>query len=136
MPIKKQHPPGVSKRTYLRHGYEKVVSGLLLRDGWQVFLPQLDDSHATDMIVSDGADYHRIQVKTTERNRRVGSIRVGSSSGFAPPNIIIVISVTSDWGLVFPRGAAASGSLSLSSGAAAQFQWQKPKSFIKAFNAV
>jgi hypothetical protein len=135
MPFKKRRAPGVAKRTYLRHGYEKIIAGILLRDGWQVFLPLLDDSHATDIIFSDGSRYFRLQVKTTERKKMSGRLRIPTITAFAPVNYIIVVSVTSDWGFVIPRAAAGAKSISLPVPLKYRFQWQKPRSIIKAFNA-
>lgn len=37
-----------------------------MQDGWQVFIPMLDNGHQTDILISDGPNYHRIQVKTVE----------------------------------------------------------------------
>ena len=38
----------------------------MANDGWQVFTPVLDNGHQTDILISDGPNYHRIQVKTVE----------------------------------------------------------------------
>lgn len=35
-------------------------------DGWQVFIPVLDNGHKTDILISDGISYHRLQIKTIE----------------------------------------------------------------------
>jgi hypothetical protein len=35
-------------------------------DGLQVFLPLLDHGHKTDLLVSDGPNDYRIQIKTIE----------------------------------------------------------------------
>ena len=46
--------------------YESMVVSWLLKDGWQVFLPLLDHGHKTDILISDGPNFHRIQVKTVD----------------------------------------------------------------------
>lgn len=46
--------------------YESTVVSWLMHDGWQVFLPILDNGHQTDILISDGPNYYRIQVKTVE----------------------------------------------------------------------
>ena len=46
--------------------FESMVVSWLMQDGWQVFTPMLDNGHATDILISDGPNYHRIQVKTVE----------------------------------------------------------------------
>ena len=44
--------------------YEIRLVSWLMHDGWQVFLPILDHGHSTDILISDGPNYYRIQVKT------------------------------------------------------------------------
>lgn len=44
--------------------FESMVVSWLMQDGWQVFLPILDHGHQTDILISDGPNYYRIQVKT------------------------------------------------------------------------
>ena len=46
--------------------FESMVISWLMQDGWQVFTPILDNGHQTDILFSDGLNYHRIQVKTVE----------------------------------------------------------------------
>lgn len=41
-----------------------MVVSWLMQDGWEVFLPVLDHGHQTDILISDGPNYFRIQVKT------------------------------------------------------------------------
>lgn len=49
----------------LKHSsYESEVVSWLMQDSWQVFIPILDHSHQTDILISDEPNYHRIQVKT------------------------------------------------------------------------
>ncbi len=37
-----------------------------MQDGWQVFVPMLDHGNKTDILISDGPNYYRIQVKTVD----------------------------------------------------------------------
>ena len=37
-----------------------------MQDGWQVFSPVLDNGHQTDILISDGPNFHRLQVKTID----------------------------------------------------------------------
>lgn len=46
--------------------FESRVISWLMQDGWQVFTPVLDNGHQTDILISDGPNYFRIQVKTVE----------------------------------------------------------------------
>ncbi len=43
--------------------FESMVVSWLMQDGWQVFTPVLDNGHQTDILISDGSNYHRIQEK-------------------------------------------------------------------------
>ena len=46
--------------------FESMAISWLMQDGWQIFTPILDNGHQTDILISDGLNYHRIQVKTVE----------------------------------------------------------------------
>jgi hypothetical protein len=71
-----------------------------MQDGWQVFTPILDNGHQTDILISDGPNYHRIQVKTVEasgddhvvENRWKGS----------NVDVVIFFARNSNWGYVTP----------------------------------
>jgi hypothetical protein len=80
--------------------YESIVVSWLMQDGWQVFLPVLDHGHQTDILISDGPNYFRIQVKT-----------VGASSDkhevhnqWKDSNIdcVVFFARNSNWGVVAP----------------------------------
>jgi hypothetical protein len=43
-----------------------MVVDSLMQDGWQVFSPILDHGHQTDLLISDGPNYYRMQIKTVE----------------------------------------------------------------------
>jgi len=40
--------------------FESLVVSWLMQDGWQVFIPILDNGHQTDILISDGPNYHRV----------------------------------------------------------------------------
>ena len=67
------------RKTVAKHGtlktlknvsYENQVTVWLMQDGWQVFRPVLDDGHSTDILVSDGPNFYRVQVKTVDSRQR------------------------------------------------------------------
>ncbi len=60
-----QTKPGTHK-VMKNTAYESMVVSWLMQDGWQVFLPMLDHGHKTDILISDGPHYYRIQIKTLE----------------------------------------------------------------------
>lgn len=53
-------------QTLKNMSYESMVISWLMYDGWQVFTPILDNGHQTDVLISDGPNYYRIQIKTVE----------------------------------------------------------------------
>lgn len=80
--------------------YESTVVSWLMQDGWQVFLPILDHGHKTDILISDGPHFHRIQIKTVE----------ASGEQHIVPNLwkdshcdyVIFFARNSTWGYVAP----------------------------------
>lgn len=71
-----------------------------MQDGWQIFLPILDHGHQTDILISDGPNYYRIQVKTVEascddhvvHNRWEGS----------NVDVVVFFARNSNWGVIAP----------------------------------
>ncbi len=58
--------PNGAHQTLKNTSFESRVISWLMHDGWQVFIPILDHGHQTDILISDGLNYYRIQVKTVE----------------------------------------------------------------------
>jgi len=52
--------------------FESLVVSWLMQDGWQVFIPILDNGHQTDILISYGPNYHRVLAKTVEATRQAG----------------------------------------------------------------
>jgi hypothetical protein len=80
--------------------FESMVISWLMQDGWQVFTPILDNGHQTDILISDGPNYHRIQVKTVEATGEdhVVENRWKESN----VDVVIVFARNSTWGYVMP----------------------------------
>ena len=80
--------------------FESMVVSWLMQDGWQVFLPVLDHGHQTDILISDGPNYFRIQVKTVDasgddhiiENRWKGS----------NVDVVVFFARNSNWGYITP----------------------------------
>lgn len=66
MPIRKTLTQEGTFKTMRNMSFENVLIGWFMQDGWQVFKPVLDDGHQTDVLISDGPNFYRIQVKTFE----------------------------------------------------------------------
>ena len=80
--------------------FESMVVSWLMQDGWQVFIPILDNGHQTDILISDGPNYHRIQVKTVEASGddHVVENRWKDSN----VDVVIFFARNSNWGYVTP----------------------------------
>lgn len=63
------------KQVLLNTSFENLVITWLMQDGWQVFTPVLDHGHKTDVLISDGQQYFRIQIKTVDatKGKKTGS---------------------------------------------------------------
>ncbi|VAW48622.1 hypothetical protein MNBD_GAMMA03-101 [hydrothermal vent metagenome] len=66
MPRRSTQTKKQTHQTLKNMSYESMVISWLMYDGWQVFTPILDNGHQTDVLISDGPNYYRIQIKTVE----------------------------------------------------------------------
>lgn len=66
MPRRMTATKGGTHKALKNSSFESLVVSWLMQDGWQVFTPVLDNVHQTDILISDGPNYHRVQVKTVE----------------------------------------------------------------------
>lgn len=100
MPKRKTVTKDGTLRTLRNVSYENQVSVWLMQDGWQVFRPVLDDGHSTDILVSDGPNYYRVQVKTVDASRenRYFENRWQDSN----VDVVVVFARDSNWGYVLP----------------------------------
>ncbi len=109
--------------------YESIVVSWLMQDGWQVFLPLLDNGHQTDILISDGPNYHRIQVKTVEAkgdNHVIENRWKDSNVG-----VVVFFARNSNWGYVMP--AFSENRRPLNAEGHIKFE-QNKKDFLKAFH--
>lgn len=47
--------------------FENQVATWLLKHGWEVYYPMCDHGHQTDLLVSNGLSFFRLQVKTLKK---------------------------------------------------------------------
>jgi hypothetical protein len=80
--------------------FESLVVSWLIQDGWQVFIPILDNGHQTDILISDGSNYHRVQVKTVEATGtdHVLENRWKDSN----VDVLVIFARNGNWGYVMP----------------------------------
>jgi len=85
--------------------YENMLACWLMQDGWEVYSPLLDHGHKTDLLISDGPNFHRLQVKTfcCTENFRIQNCWKGSNVTY-----IILFARNGDWGIISPAFSSAS----------------------------
>jgi hypothetical protein len=109
--------------------FEIWVVSWLMQDGWQVFLPVLDHGHQTDILISDGPNYYRIQIKTIEATEK--DYIVENRWKESNVDIIIFFARNSTWGYIVP--AFEEDSKPLNHSTHSRFSQDK-KDFLKAFH--
>lgn len=80
--------------------FESIVVSWLMQDGWQVFLPVLDHGHQTDILISDGPNYFRVQVKTVAASGDDHEVH----NQWKDSNIdcVVFFARNSNWGYISP----------------------------------
>lgn len=87
-------------QTLKNMSYESMAISWLMYDGWQVFTPILDNGHQTDILISDGPNYYRIQIKTVEVSGE--DHIVDNKWEDSNVNYVIYFARNSTWGVVAP----------------------------------
>ena len=98
MPCRHTQTAAKTHETMKNVSFEMMVASWLMKDGWQVFTPILDHGHQTDLLVSDGPEYYRIQVKTVAAkgdDHVVENQWEGSNV-----DVVIYFARNSNWGVV------------------------------------
>jgi len=124
------HIPG--QRKYLENcSFEVLCAHWFVKADWQVFTPLFDHGHKTDLLVSDGPNYYRIQVKTVES----GSDDLELDNRWDGSNVdyVAVFAKNSSWGILFPAFAEKKRKIKDTGGIKFQL---KPASFMKAFHGL
>ncbi|MGB5438419.1 MAG: hypothetical protein WBN90_02040 [Gammaproteobacteria bacterium] len=111
--------------------FESRVISWLMQDGWQIFTPILDNGHQTDLLISDGPNYYRIQVKTIDAKSDEQYVE----NRWKESNVdcVIFFARNSNWGYVTP--AFTQNRKKLNADGHIKFQ-QSKKEFLKAFHKV
>jgi hypothetical protein len=81
--------------------YESRAISWLMQDGWQVFTPVLDHGHQTDILISDGPNFHRIQIKTVAAK---GDNHIVHKAWEDDCLVLVVVyfARNSNWGVIAP----------------------------------
>jgi hypothetical protein len=129
MPTRKTQTNPGTHQVLKNSSYESRVISWLMQDGWQIFTPILDNGHQTDILISDGPNYYRIQVKTIDAKSENQYIE----NKWKESNINYVIYFTrnSNWGYLVP--AFTQNRMKLNSDGHVKFE-KKKNAFLKAFH--
>jgi hypothetical protein len=109
---------------------ESTVVSWLMQDGWQVFIPMLDNGHQTDILISDGPNFHRIQVKTVEAASESHMVENRWKDSFV--NVVVFFARNSNWGYIAP--AFVENKRPLNAAGHLKFKSDSKNEFLKAFH--
>lgn len=98
MPRRMTKTKAEAHQTMKNVSFESQVVTWLMQDGWQVFVPLLDHGHKTDILISDGPSYYRIQVKTVEATGE--DHEIFNSWNENDVNCVIWFARNSTWGYI------------------------------------
>jgi len=79
--------------------FENKVISWLMSDGWEVYGPVVDNGHKTDILISDGEHYYRIQIKTVEINSEDSQV-VENKWGEKKIHVVVYFARNSNFGYV------------------------------------
>jgi len=131
MPIKRSNRSIPAFQHYKNVSFETQAASWFTHDGWELYMPVIDHDMKTDLLVGDGSDFYRIQIKTVETDDE--SSHVENKWGEAKIDYVIYFSRTANWGYIMKpftqrrKRLNAKGSI--------RFH-QHVKQFIKAFNKI
>lgn len=128
MPTKTVAPSIPAQKNYKSISYETLLASWFLQDGWEVFMPLIDHGMKTDVLISDGSRFYRIQVKSVESLD--DDITVESQWADVEIDYVVYFSRLGNWGYITPPFR---GRRKLNHQAHLRFH-QHPKNFIKAFD--
>lgn len=101
MPRRLDAIPDGMKQALMNIAFENQVVTWLMQDGWQVFTPVLDHGHKTDVLISDGKRYFRIQIKTVDANKGKKQ-EIANVWGDCDLDFIIYFARNGEWGYIVP----------------------------------
>lgn len=126
-------PISKMKESMLNLSWEYQLACWFQRSGWEVFWPLSDVGQKTDFLISDGKNFHRIQVKALAAN----SFKTTTSNkwGRKTPkcDYVIVILKGCGQGICFKAIDATSATVNLNTVPGNKFK-QTHSGFMKAFN--
>lgn len=131
MPRRQTHTKPGTAQALRNSSFESLVVSWLMQDGWQVFVPILDNAHQTDILISDGPNYFRLQVKTVEAADE--SHVIENRWKDSDVDCVVVFARNSTWGYVM--AAFEQNKRKLNADGHIRFEQSKNK-FLKAFHTL
>jgi len=131
MPVKNANRTTPAYQHYKNTSFETLAASWFTYDGWEVFVPVIDHDMKTDLLVSDGCSFYRIQIKTVET--RDEKHFVDNKWGEAEIDFVIYFSRTANWGYMTKPFKQRRKRLNAKEHI--RFH-QHQKQFIKAFNSI
>lgn len=131
MPIRQTTTKKATLQVLKNTSREPLVESWLMEDGWQVYRPTCENGHKTDILISDGSKFYRIQIKTVEASgadHPVENMWKGCELDY-----IVVFARNSNWGYVMP--AFNENRKSMNAKGHRRFTHSK-NSFLKAFHQI
>ncbi|NQY33777.1 MAG: hypothetical protein HRT37_02180 [Alteromonadaceae bacterium] len=98
MPVKHANRTAPAYQHYKNTSFETLAASWFTYDGWEVFVPMIDHDMKTDLLVSDGLNFYRIQIKTVETADE--SHFVENKWGDAKIDFVIYFSKSANWGFI------------------------------------
>lgn len=100
MPIKASELAHSYEKHYHNHSFETLAASWLTADGWEVLVPMIDHGRKTDIVVSDGINFYRIQVKSLESNHESVIVENKWSNADSIIDYVIYFSKSAPWGYI------------------------------------
>jgi hypothetical protein len=109
--------------------FETQCASWFTQGGWQVFIPLLDHGHCTDLLLSDGPNYYRVQIKTIEAQNE--DCEVENRWKDTHVHFVVFFAKRSNWGYIIP--AFATNKKRLNNAGGVRFERNR-KDFLKAWH--
>ena len=100
MPVKNSKQKETTLAAHKQLSYENLAAAWFMADGWEVLIPAIDHGRKTDLVVSDGTNFYRIQVKTVNSDDE--SYRVANKWRGVEIDYVIYFSRAAEWGYIMP----------------------------------
>lgn len=127
---RRQTKTEVGTHQFLKNtSYESMAVSWLMQDGWQVFLPIADHGHKTDILISDGPSFFRLQIKTVEAQNKHHVVQNCWRNSHI--DYVVFFARNGPWGVIAP--AFSDGSRKLSHQDHRQFE-RTARSFLREFH--